>query len=137
MDEKDEIIKDLLCEINDKSVPFSFVRRVSSKIESERLRRERRDEIIQIIIVSLSASALLIFSFIYLNNKYFNLSLEDFSLFSSNSGVKHLLSRVKGIFLNDGTLLWYILAANTALLIVIQQFVQNYLYSSGKMGDNS
>jgi hypothetical protein len=135
MDEKDEIIKDLLFEINDKSIPLSFERRVLAKIESERVRRERRDETIQIIVVSLSASALLILSFIYLNNKYFNLSLEDFRLFNSNSGVKHLLSRVKGIFLNDGTLLWYILAANTALLIVIQQFLQHYLYSSGKMGN--
>ncbi|MDP3435729.1 MAG: hypothetical protein Q8S04_00645, partial [Bacteroidales bacterium] len=129
--EKDELLRDLLNEINNKSVPLSFAERVSSKIESERVRRERLDETIQIIVVSLCASALLILSFIYLNNKYFNLSLEDVSLFNSNSGVKHLLSRVKGIFLNDGTLLWYILAANTALLIVIQQFVQNYLYSSG------
>ncbi|PKP00368.1 MAG: hypothetical protein CVU13_02360 [Bacteroidetes bacterium HGW-Bacteroidetes-8] len=137
MDKKDEILKDLLFEIDDKSIPHSFARRVSSKIDSERVRRERRDETIQIIVVSLCASALLIFSFIYLNNNYFNLSIEDLRLFNSNLGVKQLLYRVKWIFINDGTLLWYILAANTALLIVIQQFAQNYLYSSGKSVNNS
>jgi hypothetical protein len=128
--EKDELMRDLLNELNNKSVPLSFAERVSSKIESERVRRERRVETIQIIAVSLCASALLILSFIYLNNKYFNLTLEDFRLFNSDFGVKHLLYRVKGIFLKEGSLVWYILAANTALLIVIQQFVQNYLYSS-------
>ena len=132
MDKKDEIIKDLLYEIDDKSVPLSFADRVSSKIESEKLRREKRDEIIQIIIVSICTSALLIFSFIYLNNRYFNLSLEDFRLFNSGLGTNNLLSRVKGIFLNDGTLIWYIIAANTALLIVIQQFAQNHLHNSKK-----
>ncbi len=137
MDKKDEILKDLLFEINDKSIPHSFARRISSKIDSERVRRERRDETIQIIVVSLCASALLFYSFLYLNNNYFNLSIEDFRLFNSNLGVKPLLYRVKGIFINDGTLLWYILAANTALLIVIQQFAQNYMCSSGKSGNNS
>jgi hypothetical protein len=132
--EKDELLRDLLNEINYRSAPLSFAERVSSKIESERVRRERRTETIQIIVVSLCASALLILSFIYLNNRYFNLTLEDLRLFNSDFGVKQLLYRVKGIFISDGTLLWYILAANTALLIVIQQFVQNYLYSSGRIG---
>jgi hypothetical protein len=132
--EKDELLRDLLSEINYRSAPPYFAERVSSKIESERVRRERRTETVQIIVVSLCASALLILSFIYLNNRYFNLALEDLRLFNSNFGVKQLLYRVKGIFMSDGTLLWYILAANSALLIVIQQFVQNYLYSSGRIG---
>lgn len=137
MDKNDEMIKDLLFEINDDSIPLSFAHRVSSKIDSERVRRERRDETIQVIVVSLCAFALLLFSFIYLNNNYFNLSIEDFRLFNSDLGVKHLLYKVKGIFINDGTLLWYILAANTALLIVIQQFSQSYIYSSSKTENKS
>ena len=134
--EKDELLKDLLNEINDKSVPLSFAGRVSSKIESERLRRGRRDEAVQIIIVTTVALALLVTSFIYLNNRFFNLSPEDFRLFNSTLGVKHLLSRIKGIFLGDGALLWYIIAVNTSLLIIIQQFAQNYIQSK-KNGNHS
>lgn len=132
---EDKYLKDIFSAGVNDAVPFSFVAGVNRKIEIERALRAKRDsrkEIIHQAVFFVTALAMLIAAFIYISKNYFDINFsvtfsaaEDF-----NSGVKSAGLRLKEVFLNPDSVVWYIIALNTALLVVLQQVMQRKLHAS-------
>lgn len=125
MDENDKVLKEYISSKSNYNVPYSFTDKVIAGIEAEKRRRAVIYENLQIISVFIIAAVLLLLSFNYLNNNYFKLSIEEIKLTGGSEFIKNLLLKMKTLFLDKGKITWYIIAFNTALLIVLQQLLQN------------
>ncbi len=134
MDENDKILKGYFSSKSNYNVPYSFTEKVIAGIESEKRRRAKIIDNLQIISVFIVAAALLVLSFNYLNVNYFKISIDEINLTGESEFVKNSIFRVKTLLLDKSTVKWYIIAFNTALLIVLQQLLQSK-YLSKKFKD--
>lgn len=132
MDDNDKILKEYISSKSDYNVPYSFTEKVIAGIESEKRRRAEVTENLQVISVFIVAAVLLILSFNYLNVNYFKISFDEIKFTGESDFIKNSLIKVKTLLLDKKAVTWYIIAFNTALLIVLQQLLQGK-YLSKKM----
>ena len=125
MDENDKILKGYFSSKSNYNVPYSFTEKVIAGIESEKSRRAKIIDNLQIISVFIVAAALLVLAFNYVNVNYFKLSIDKINLTGESEFVKNSLFKMKTLLLDKSTVKWYIIAFNTALLIVLQQLLQS------------
>ncbi|HCV15365.1 MAG TPA: hypothetical protein DF637_03385 [Rikenellaceae bacterium] len=135
MDSEDKFLKDIFSDSISDAVPFSFVTSVNRKIEIEkvlRARRESRREIMTQVAFFMTALAILIAAFIYIGKNYFDINFTFSAAEKFNLGVKSAGLRMREVFLNPDSIIWYVIAINTALLVVLQQVIQKKPYTSEK-----
>lgn len=130
MDSEDKYLKELLADTVNEAVPYSFTASITRKIELERVKRAKKAEIKEIftqITVFTLALLLLIVTFVYLGKHYFEINF-DFSLHAGEefkTGLSKSGERLRNLFLNPESVVWYVIALNTALLVVAQQVLQH------------
>lgn len=142
MDSEDKYIKDLFAVFESDKMPDHFIQNVNSKIESEKLARiksaERREEIIQYALLSLSGIAIIVM-FWFANKYYFKLSLTDIDLTTAGESLKatgisatNSLIDFSEMFLNGNSLIWLVIAVNSLLLLAFYYFIEKRFYRSQK-----
>lgn len=137
MDSDDKYLKDIFSDSVNDAVPFSFIAGVNRKIEIEKLARSKRvlrREIFTQVLFFAAALSILIVAFIYIGRNYFDINFSfTFSAADKfNLGVKSAGLRIKEVFLNPDSIIWYVIALNTALLVVLQQIIQRKLHTTYK-----
>lgn len=142
MDSEDKYIKDLFTVFESDKMPDHFIQNVNSKIETEKLARiksaERREEIIQYALLSLSGIAIIVM-FWFANKYYFKLSLTDIDLTTAGEALKatgisatNSLIDFSEMFLNGNSLIWLVIAVNSLLLLAFYYFIEKRFYRSQK-----
>lgn len=137
MDSDDKYLKGIFSDSVNDAVPLSFLAVVNRKIEFEkaaRVKRASRKEILTQVLFFAAALSILIAAFIYIGKNYFDINFSfTFSAADKfNLGVKSAGLRLKEVFLNPDSIIWYVIALNTALLVVLQQIIQRKLHTSDK-----
>ena len=137
MDSDNKYLKDIFSDGVNDAVPLSFLAVVNRKIEIEkaaRAKRASRKEVFAQVLVFAAALSILIAAFIYIGKNYFDINFSfTFSAADKfNLGLKSAELRVKEVFLNPDSIIWYVIALNTSLLVIIQQVMQRKLHTSDK-----
>lgn len=120
MDEKENRIRTILCELKSESVPLNFIESIEKKIEREEKRRAVIAETLQIIGVALFFVLLLGSLLYYLGVTDYDTSISDIAAKLRKSYFPEIISRVSLIFKQGSTTVWLVVVVNSLILLLLQ-----------------